>query len=162
MLAAASRSLRELEAALEAGEVREAGGGPQWRHRGLYLFPGHNVIQPLRPGPPLWRLERSRSNQAEYWFNPKTNERKWRHEADAEAEAGARPISFRSCAANMVRWDRAAAMMDGGMSEAQLREMAQQVVDVAAQRRAREEAAKEAEPKPAAPPPAPLFAGISF
>ena len=80
----AAWGLAELPAALAAGEARRGATGPQWRHRGVLLFPGHNVVQPPRPGPPQWTLQRSGSNQAEYWFNARTGESRWVKEVEAE------------------------------------------------------------------------------
>ena len=77
-------SLRELPAALAAGEARREAGGPQWRARGLLLFPGHNVLQPSRPEGPQWKLQWSNSNQAEYWFNSTNGQSRWVKEVEAE------------------------------------------------------------------------------
>ena len=76
--------LRELPAALAAGEARREAGGAQWRARGLLLFPGHNVLQPSRPEAPQWKLQWSNSNQAEYWFNSTNGQSRWVKEVEAE------------------------------------------------------------------------------
>ena len=157
--------LRELPAALAAGEARREAGGAQWRARGLLLFPGHNVLQASRPEGPQWKLQWSNSNQAEYWFNSTNGQSRWVKEVEAEMAAPPRPISLRSCVANLLRWDRQAALQ-GGIEEGSLREMAAAVVDMAERRRAAQEAAALATPAAEEPKQEPkqsgAFDGIRF
>ena len=162
--------LRELPAALAAGEARREAGGPQWRHRGVFLFPGHHVVQPSRPEGPQWKLQWSNSNRAEYWFNSTNGQSRWVKEVEAEMATPPRPISLRSCVANLLRWDRQAALQ-GGIEEGKLREMAAAVVEMAERRRAAQEAAPPAAEKPKeaskeerkeAPTQDGLFDGIRF
>eukprot|EP00966_Prymnesium_polylepis_P013653 314944-Prymnesium_polylepis.1 len=81
---------------------REHAGASQWRTRGLIFFPGAGVVLlPLEQthgsratdwtGPHM-----SKSQGMEYWHNSKTGKAVWRHERKG------RPVSFRSCAANLL------------------------------------------------------------
>lgn len=133
-------SLRELPAALDAADARVGSGGPQWRHRGVLLFPGHNVTVPVQPGPPQWTKHFSNSMRAEYWFNKADGRKMWVAELEKQT---AKPISFRSCAATLSRWDRQK-VLEGGMEERTLRELAANLCDVADQRAARAKAAQAA------------------
>ena len=182
-------SLRELPAALDAAEARTSGGGPQWRGRGVLLFPGHNVQLPVTPGPPQWAKHFSNSMRAEYWFNKADGRKMWVAELEKQVTPRttpfwvvcppptlhpasalltvvialppldrlqvAKPISFRSCAATLSRWDRTK-VLEGGMEEHTLRDLAANLCDVADQRAARARAAQ-------APATAPSdFDGVSF
>ena len=159
--------LRELPAALAAGEARREAGGAQWRHRGVFLFPGHHVEKPSRPEGPQWKKQWSNSNAAEYWFNRSTGQSKWLKEVEAEMNAPPRPISLRSCVANLLRWDRQKAL-EGGIEEGALKDMAAAIVLAAERRKAEQDAAAPVVEQPKQEPrlPAPtqngIFDGVRF
>lgn len=91
--------LHELNDALVNGGGGE-GGDSTWPLYGLLIFPGHAAPQlPLEP-PHEWKKEWSASQQRSYWFNKRTEQSVW------DSQRKTRPISFRSCAAAMLRWDR--------------------------------------------------------
>ena len=108
--------LYEIPEAVNAGRLRLAAGGEGadgsrgsveggsndcvWPTYGLLLFPGHASPQlPLEP-PSEWSEEWSSSQQRKYWYNKRTKQSIW------DSLRKTRPISFRSCAAAMMRWDR--------------------------------------------------------
>lgn len=90
--------LHDLAEALVTGGGQ--GGPSTWPLFGLLLFPGHASPQlPLEP-PNEWKKEWSSSQQRSYWYNKRTEQSVW------DSQRKTRPISFRSCAAAMLRWDR--------------------------------------------------------
>ena len=95
------RALAEVAARRERPNGHE---GSEWRSCGLLFFPGNGVVLlPLEQshgsraadwtGPHL-----SKSQGMEYWHNSKTGKAVWRHERKG------RPVSFKSGAANLLRW----------------------------------------------------------
>ena len=85
---------------------------------GLLLIPGNaNPQLPLEPAHE-WHKEFSNSQQKEYWFNARTKQSVW------DALRKTRPISFRSCAAAMVKWDK----RNPALTEETLLEMAEDIV----------------------------------
>ncbi len=77
-----------------------AAAAVSWPCRGLLFFPGHaSPLLPLEP-PGEWTREFSKSQQKEYYFNSRTGQSVWAEHRKA------RPISFRSSAAALLRWDR--------------------------------------------------------
>ena len=95
-----------------------AEGGSTWPLYGLLLFPGHAAPQlPLEP-PHEWKKEWSNSQQRSYWFNKRTEQSVW------DSQRKTRPISFRSSAAAMLRWDRRSEVLP----EATVMDMAQSII----------------------------------
>ena len=71
-----------------------------WPCFGLLFFPARaNPQLPLEP-PGEWAKEWSSSQQRDYWYNKRTKQSIW------DSLRKTRPISFRSSAAAMLRWDR--------------------------------------------------------
>ena len=104
-LAELPTALAELEAARrKRAEHRES----QWRGSGLFFFPGHNrTLVPLEQShgssPADWTgPHRSKSTGQDYYQHKRTKENVWRH------ERASKPISFRSCVPNLIRWQRGA------------------------------------------------------
>ena len=88
-----------------------------WPFRGLFLLPGHaSPLLPLEPAGE-WKREFSKSQQKEYYFNARTGQSIWAEHRKA------RPISFRSSASAMLRWERRSTTLP----EAELLKLAQEI-----------------------------------
>jgi len=88
-----------------------------WPCRGLLLFPGHAApLLPLEPAH-QWKKEWSKSQAREYYYNKSTGQSIWSEHRKS------RPLSFRSTAAAMIRWDRRST----APSEVQLLELAAEI-----------------------------------
>ena len=94
-----------------------AAAGIWWPFRGLFLLPGHaSPLLPLEPAGE-WKREFSKSQQKEYYFNARTGQSIWAEHRKA------RPISFRSSASAMLRWERRSTTLP----EAELLKLAQEI-----------------------------------
>jgi len=119
-----------LQAGRERNEAAEGGGGSAgaakvgWPCHGLLLFPGHAAPpMPLEP-PNEWTKEFSKSQQKEYYFNARTGQSVWSEHRKC------RPISFRSSAAALLRWDRRST----ALPEAELLRLALEIAEPPAAR----------------------------
>jgi len=93
-------NLGQLGELITAADARRSQPGLRWPFKGLFLFPGHNCsVQTLEPAND-WAKRTSSKSGHEYWFNSRTGKSVWSHELVKK------PISFRSCASNMLRWQR--------------------------------------------------------
>ena len=110
----------------DGGGANAGGGGAAassaaariwWPFRGLFLLPGHaSPLLPLEPAGE-WKREFSKSQQKEYYFNARTGQSIWAEHRKA------RPISFRSSASAMLRWERRSTTLP----EAELLKLAQEI-----------------------------------
>jgi len=119
-----------LQAGRERNEAAEGGGGSAgaakvgWPCHGLLLFPGHAAPpMPLEP-PNEWTKGFSKSQQKEYYFNARTGQSVWSEHRKC------RPISFRSSAAALLRWDRRST----ALPEAELLRLALEIAEPPAAR----------------------------
>jgi hypothetical protein len=100
-----------------AASASSAAAGVWWPCRGLLLLPGHaSPLLPLEPAGE-WKREFSKSQQKEYYFNARTGQSIWAEHRKA------RPISFRSSASAMLRWERRSTTLP----EAELLRLAQEI-----------------------------------
>jgi hypothetical protein len=100
-----------------AASASSAAAGVWWPCRGLLLLPGHaSPLLPLEPAGE-WKREFSKSQQKEYYFNARTGRLIWAEHRKA------RPISFRSSASAMLRWERRSTTLP----EAELLRLAQEI-----------------------------------
>ena len=81
------------------------GTGTSWPRRGLLFFPANaSQMLPLEP-PHEWTKEWSTSQAREYYYNKRTGQSIWSEHRKSK------PISFRSSAAAMLRWDHRDGML---------------------------------------------------